>query len=446
MSDTSPVRAEASILIVDDTPANLQVLADMLKQQGYKARPVPSGKLALQAAAKDPPDLILLDITMPEMNGYQVCEQLKAAESTRDIPVLFISALGETEDKVKAFTVGGVDYITKPFQLEEVLARVETHLALRNLQRELGRANRELEKRVAERTAELLRLNTAMERFVPREFLSFLQKSSIAEVRLGDQVQRDMTVMFADLRGFTSLSECLTPQENFDFLNAYLGQVSPVIRRHRGFIDKYVGDAVMALFPEAAEDALQAAIAIRGEVAGFNAWREGEAGPPIAVGIGLHAGSLMLGILGEAERLQGSVISDAVNLAARLEGVSMLYGVAITVSEQTLQRLPDSGKYHFRCLGWVQVKGKQQPVSVFEVFDGDPAGMMERKLRTKPDFEEGLYLYQSRKFAEASVKFNQVVEQMPDDRASRLYLERAAHFLVHGVPPDWAGVEALREK
>ena len=126
-----------NVIVVDDTPANLQLLTGMLKERGYKVRPVPSGKLALQAAKNDPPDLILLDIMMPEMDGYEVCERLKADEKLREISVIFISALNETMDKVKAFGVGGVDYVTKPFQFEEVNARVSTHLELQRQRRKL---------------------------------------------------------------------------------------------------------------------------------------------------------------------------------------------------------------------------------------------------------------------------------------------------------------------
>src|SRR5205807_6794940 len=135
----------AGILVVDDTPANLQVLAGMLKDRGHKVRPVPGGKLALLAARRDPPDLILLDINMPEMNGYEVCEHLKSDESLKGIPVIFISALTEQMDKVKAFATGGVDYITKPFQMEELHARVETHLKRRRLQIDLEEYSRRLE-------------------------------------------------------------------------------------------------------------------------------------------------------------------------------------------------------------------------------------------------------------------------------------------------------------
>src|SRR5436190_5857867 len=133
------------ILIVDDTPANLQLLTGMLKDRGYKVRPAPNGRLALQAAQMQPPDLILLDINMPDVDGYEACAQLKASELLRDVPVIFISALDETLDKVRAFAVGGVDYVTKPFQFDEVEARVSAHLRLRQLQLELQERNRDLQ-------------------------------------------------------------------------------------------------------------------------------------------------------------------------------------------------------------------------------------------------------------------------------------------------------------
>lgn len=159
----------ASILVVDDTPANLQVLAGMLKDRGYKVRPVPSGKLALLAARRDPPDLILLDINMPEMNGYEVCEHLKADDDLKGIPVIFISALTEPLDKVKAFAIGGVDYITKPFQMEEMHARVETHLKLRRLQIELEATNARIEKINDRMSRDLKAAAKIQETFLPRE-------------------------------------------------------------------------------------------------------------------------------------------------------------------------------------------------------------------------------------------------------------------------------------
>jgi sigma-B regulation protein RsbU (phosphoserine phosphatase) len=144
MSAASCTDNPANVLLVDDTPANLQVLGGMLKEQGCIVRPVPSGKLAIRFAEADPPDIILLDIMMPEMDGYEVCRRLKEIESLKDIPIIFISALHETINKVKAFSAGGVDYITKPFQFEEVQARVRTHLNIRRLQVRLENQNRQL--------------------------------------------------------------------------------------------------------------------------------------------------------------------------------------------------------------------------------------------------------------------------------------------------------------
>jgi sigma-B regulation protein RsbU (phosphoserine phosphatase) len=165
MSHNQADPPKADVLIVDDTPANLRLLSKMLAEQGYQVRPVPDGPLALAATRAEPPDLILLDIRMPGMSGYQVCEHLKTDARTRDIPVIFISALDATQDKVKAFTAGGMDYITKPFQVEEVLARVETHLAMRRLQKQLQEANEKMER-------ELALAGEVQASFLPRELLT----------------------------------------------------------------------------------------------------------------------------------------------------------------------------------------------------------------------------------------------------------------------------------
>lgn len=149
------VKERSNIMIVDDTPQNLKLLAELLKEQGYHVRPLPSGEKALRAAEAEPPDLILLDINMPVMDGFEVCKKLKENEQLRDVPVIFISALNDTQDKVFAFNAGGQDYITKPFQFDEVLVRVKTHLRIERLQRELAWHNRELEERVDEQVKEI---------------------------------------------------------------------------------------------------------------------------------------------------------------------------------------------------------------------------------------------------------------------------------------------------
>jgi two-component system sensor histidine kinase ChiS len=445
--------AEEAILLVDDNPTNLQLLFETLDGRGFKLLIAKDGKSALSIAGKAKPNLILLDIMMPEVDGYEVCRQLKADPATAEIPVIFLSALTDTKDKVHGLEIGAVDYVTKPFQPDEVIARVNTHLTVYRLKRALDQKNKELqdandllEERVKKRTAQLEELNRAYQRFVPREFLNLLMKESILEVDLGDQIAQQMTVMFSDIRGWTTLSEDMTAQESFNFINAFLNRVSPVINAHQGFIDNFQGDGMMALFPQSADDAVRAAIAMHAAVAEYNQDRQQKGFQPIGLGVGLHIGDLMLGIIGHQKRMQGTVVADAVNLASRLEGLTRVYGSSITISEPTLAQLGDPDRYKHRFVDKVQVKGKKAPVSVHEVFDSDPPEVIELKEQTKDDFEEGLCLYYDRKFSEASVKFNQVLEKHPEDRAARIYLKRSANYMVNGVPEDWTGVEVLEQK
>jgi hypothetical protein len=168
--------------------------------------------------------------------------------------------------------------------------------------------------------------------------------------------------------------------------------------------------------------------------------------PAINIGVGLHTGNLMLGIVGEQERMQGDIFSDAVNLTNRIEGLCKFYGASIVVSEITLNKLVNRGDYHTRFLGKVQVKGKDVPISLYEAYDGDPEAIIELKLKTKADFEEGLHLYFEKEFAEAAVFFKKVLKINPQDKTAKLYLERSAQFMVQGVPEDWQGVEAMESK
>jgi two-component system sensor histidine kinase ChiS len=438
------------ILLVDDNTTNLQILHQTLDGRGYRLLIAKNGERALAIAHEVKPSLILLDIMMPGMDGFEVCRRLKADPEMGEIPVIFLSALDDTADKVKGLDLGAVDYISKPFQAEEVIARVNTHLTISSLKKSLAEKNKALQasneildERVKERTAELVELITAYECFVPREFLSLLDKESILQIRLGDQINQEMTVMFADVRGWTMLSEGMSPQENFNFINAYLRRVSPVIKEHGGFIDQYYGDGVMALFPEAPDGAVMAAIAMHAAVSGYNKEREKEGFQPIGIGVGLHTGDLMLGIIGSEERMQGAVVADAVNLAARLERLTRIYGTSVTLSETTLSRLKEPDKYKHRFVDKVRVKGKKESVTVYEVFDGDPQPVVELKEQTKSSFEEGLRLYYERKFSESSVHFNRVLEKNPEDMAARIYLKRCAKYMVNGVPDDWSGVETL---
>jgi class 3 adenylate cyclase len=225
---------------------------------------------------------------------------------------------------------------------------------------------------------ELAELNLSYLRFVPKQFLEFLDHKSIIAVQHGDQVQRTMTVLFSDIRSFTGLSEQVGAQATFAFLNNFLSRIGPVIRNNNGFIDKYIGDAVMALF-DSPTDAVAAAVEMLRELALINIERAENGETEIRIGIGINTGPLMLGIIGEDLRMEGTVIGDAVNLASRLEGLTKKYCVPLLVSEETLDAIKktDDPETHesflkdVRFVDAVTAKGRAEKTRVFEVFQAD---------------------------------------------------------------------------
>lgn len=289
-------------------------------------------------------------------------------------------------------------------------------------------------------------LLTAYGRFVPHSFLGFLNKESVVDLRLGDHVQQEMTVLFSDIRSFTTLSESMTPKENFAFINAFLRRVGPIIRDHGGVIDKYIGDAVMALFAHSPADAVTAAIAMQRKVTEYNQERISFGRDPIAIGVGLHTGSLILGTVGEAERMNSTVISDAVNLASRLEGITKHYGVGIVLSGETLAPLAQSGNFKTRFLDKIRVKGKKEYVVIHEVFDADPDDVRKYKEETAAQWQQAIDLYFATRFAEAITIFNALSDRAPNDKPPLLYRERATRLLNDGVESDWTGVESMDSK
>ncbi|TGM89984.1 7TM diverse intracellular signaling domain-containing protein [Leptospira licerasiae] len=267
-------------------------------------------------------------------------------------------------------------------------------------------------------------LTESYARFVPKDFLANLGKDSILDVRLGDQIQKEMAVLFSDIRSFTTLSEQMTPAENFNFINSYLSRMSPIIQRHNGFIDKFIGDAIMALFQRNVIDAVSAGVEMQRYLKEYNEHRHRQGYIPIQIGVGIHSGSLMLGTIGAEERLEGTVISDTVNLASRIESLTKVYGSRIAVSESTIEEVKKDGKFHFRFLDRVKVKGKQRPVSVYEVFDGDEPQYQDLKLKTKESYEKGVKAFYSNSFEDAKQQFENVISIFPDDKATQLYLKR----------------------
>ncbi len=422
VENISSINSKYHILVVDDEPVNLQVLNNHLSLNKYKVTQALSGKDALEVVEDwQKFDLILLDIMMPKMSGYQVCAKLREKYPAHQLPIVMLTAKNQITDIVTGFKFGANDYLTKPFHKDELLTRIKSHLKLSQTNKSYGR-------------------------FVPHEYLKFLEKESIIDVELGDHVSKEMAVMFSDIRSFTSLSETMTPQENFDFVNGYLRQVSPVIRNHTGFIVKYLGDGMMAVFPNSTDDAVVAGIGKLKKVAEQNIKRIEKGQKPIKIGIGVHFGHMMVGMVGESARMQGDAFSDNVNLTARLESLTKFYGVSFVVSEQALQNLSDSEQYQMRFLDRVIVKGRTEPIAIYEILDGELEEIRNLKLQTLPDFETGLEKYRLGECAEAKKYFQKVVAVNSEDKAAALYLERVNQLQQQGIPKDWCGVWAMTNK
>jgi PAS domain S-box-containing protein len=304
--------------------------------------------------------------------------------------------------------------------VQNITERKQAEVERERFTNELYQLNQDLEKALDSE----LDLSVAASRFVPHQFLSFLGYDSLVDVKLGDSVQYEMSTLFADIRNFTTLSETMTPEDNFKFINGYLSRMEPAIIEHGGFIDKYIGDAIMALFGGGADDAVKGAISMLNRLTEYNKTRQRPERPPLKIGIGINTGDLILGTVGGESRMDGTVISDAVNLASRLEYLTKNYGVSLLISHYTFEKLENPNDYAFRFIDRVQVKGKSQIVTVFEIFDADPPEIRQGKLITKAKFEEAMFFYSQEDFRDAAKLFEECLNKNPQDRVAQIYLER----------------------
>ncbi|MGB8517423.1 MAG: adenylate/guanylate cyclase domain-containing protein [Gallionella sp.] len=272
----------------------------------------------------------------------------------------------------------------------------------------------------------------AFGRLIPHQLLTLMGKKSILDVQLGDQFERKLTVMSTDIRDFTTLSENMTPQENFDFLNAYLAQMEPVISAHNGIIDKYIGDSILALFTQGADDAVTGAIHMLAKLEKYNAGRARAGYAPLQVGVGLNTGLVMIGTVGGPTRMESTVIGDAVNLTSRIEGATKIYYTPLLISQNTLYDLVVPAKYDIRFLDRIRVKGKTQPLSIYEVFDNDPIKLRDGKRVDKAKFESAIAYYHMKDISGAMKLLTECIEANPKDIPARIYLSRCEQYQTTG--------------
>lgn len=537
-----------SILIVDDEPVNLQVLVNHLSLQNYAIAQARSGMEALELIGSGlKPDIVLLDIMMPRMTGYEVCEKLRETYSLDELPIVMLTAKNQVQDLVAGFNCGANDYLTKPISKTELLARLKTHLqlssiALKNtqlyfqlsesevrlrhfleampvgvvivrsegkpyylnrlaidmlqkgvldevtmeniaqtynlyqagtteyytsqnlslIQAILGNASstddieirrgdgvvipieswgtpikndagevefaivafqdirqrRQTEAEREEYIQKLSQLNLSLSRFLPREFLQLLGKTSIEEVNLGDQTKREMTILFADIRKFTTISEQISSEEAFILLNDYLGRMEPLIQRHSGFIDKYIGDGIMALFPNQPQDAVKAAIAMLEVLE----QPTNPSLPALQIGIGIHTGSSLLGTVGGQNRMETTVIGDTVNLASRVESLTKFYGVRLLITEETYQFCQD---LTVREIDRVTVRGRTKPTTLYEVLLPSD----QKKLANLALFNQAIASYFEDKQELAHRLFLELQQLDPEDSVVKIHGDRLSQQL-----------------
>ncbi len=290
-------------------------------------------------------------------------------------------------------------------------------------------------KAVQEREKEVRNLHQSASRFVPSAFLEFLGYEEITQVNLGDSVEAEVTVLFSDIRGYTTLSEGMTPRETFRFVTAFNNRMGPIIQKNNGFVNQYLGDGIMAIFPKSPLDALNTAIEMQLQLQVYNLERQKKGRPPISVGIGLHTGSLILGVTGDQTRLDAATISDTVNTASRIESLTKKYGVNILMSGESLSRvfnqIGDSfiDDYLIRYLGQTKVKGKQQLIEIYECFNGDLPEIMTQKKEYLDCFESVIRCFDNQNFLDAISVLQGIHQDFPRDKTTAFLLDKFGSLL-----------------
>ncbi|MDP5168978.1 MAG: ATP-binding protein [Bacteroidia bacterium] len=410
------------ILIVDDEEINQEVMKAHLAEPEYELVVASRGAEALEILKTDNDfDLVLLDVMMPGMSGFEVCRIIRQTYLPSELPVIIITAKDQIEDLVQAFSTGANDYLAKPFSRAEFLARVKTQLYLQHI-------------------------HQATRKFVPHEFLHALGYEAITESKYGDQVAKMGTVMFADIRNYTAIAEQLGPEDTFLFLNAYYSRMGPVIRENHGFINHFFGDGIMALFLDSTEHAAKAAIGMQKALEAYNVDRQERGFPALNIGIGLHTGQLMMGMIGDGKRMDTGLVSDAVNLCSRLEGLTKILGTSILISGESYVLLSDDMAACFRFIGKIQVRGKAIAIDVYECIAGMPESVMQLRSQSHGLMKKAFAHFEKKELEKAIALYDQIIDLDPEDKPTSYLREEIYSILTSGKANDWAGFLEMKDK
>ncbi|TGQ38569.1 adenylate/guanylate cyclase domain-containing protein [Mesorhizobium sp. M00.F.Ca.ET.216.01.1.1] len=356
-----------------------------------------------------------------------------------------IAPVADKDGELSGILVGGRTLVRGELY-DEVSAEQRSSFEVLVGQAEALFHNFTLAAEIRERNQRLQSLTRSYSRFVPFEFLELLGRDSIEAVSPADHIRLDMTILFADLRGFTNTSESLGAEKAFVLLNEYLQVMEPEISARHGFISQYQGDGFVALFHRGADSAIAAATGICRALANLNKIRAARDEAALRIGIGINSGELMLGAIGGEQRLNGNVVGDAVNLASRVEGLTKLYGAVCVLTDATVRRLSHSACSFLRELDRVVVVGRTTPVTIYELMDLDPPALRGGKLDAAKEFQRGLGLYRDGVFAAAVDAFTRCLKVCPNDHAATLYVKRCCELMQSPQVSGWQGITVLDRK
>ncbi len=295
-------------------------------------------------------------------------------------------------------------------------------------------------------TRRMKQLNIAYGRYLPGAFLKLLEKRRVIDFKLGDMTEKEMTIMFSDIRSYTNLSETMTPFDNFRFQVRYLSMIGIELNKNHGFPVQYYGDGIVAMFPGDPDTAVAASIDMHKRVEQYSMDRKAKKRREIRIGVGMHTGKIIMGIRGDKWRWEGGIVGDSVNLASRMEGLTKIFGTSTLISDDTYNKLKNKEKFNIRFLGRVKVKGKDLPVGLYEIIDGLPQEDFQLKLSTKNDFDNALAIYYKKDFKKALGLFTEIIKINSNDFTAHHYIDLCRLYIKEEVPEDWDGVEKLDKK
>ncbi len=427
------------ILLVDDDASNLFLLEEILQAEGYTVVSASSGYQALEIAQKSLPELIVLDIMMPGMDGFEVCKHLRNTASLQTVPIIFLTALDDDNSRLKGLQVMGDDYLTKPIDTDLLLTKIASTLRLQRLRQQATQVEtrRQVQEQLKRQMEAAWTINQALTEkfrlFVPEALMERIAPKGVESIQLGNATEEEVTVLLCDIRDFTAMTESQPPSETINWLNEFFSQMSQAIDAHFGFIDKFMGDALLAVFDRSeshATDAIQAAVTMQQQIAGFNQdYQAYQLKEPLRVGIGIHTGKAAIGALGSQLRMEPTVIGDVVNTASRLEHLTKIYGCSLIASETTVNALQNNSKFCYRWLDQVVPTGKQEHLNLYEILGTSEHALDPLKVQTQAIYEAAVEAWHQGNYQQALTCWQQICDRHSEDKVAQYHKKRCQQQL-----------------